>query len=93
MASMAVRDYRPRTLLTALYVLTDGHVIPSGQRRPGHPKRLSDAERVCLAVAQVPLDARSEHHWLRMCCGRLGHRFPCLPKQPGYHKRVKAAAH
>ena len=37
------------------------------QRRPGHPKKLSDAELVCLAVAQVLLGARSEHHWLRMC--------------------------
>ncbi|KZS57451.1 hypothetical protein A4G28_03555 [Mycobacterium ostraviense] len=26
-----------------------------------------------------------------MCYGRLGHPFPYLPKQPGYHKRVKAA--
>ena len=80
------------TLLTALYVVIDDHVIPSGSRRPGHPKRLSDAELVCLAVAQVLLGARSEHHWLRMCYGRLGHLFPYLPKQPGYHKRVKAAA-
>ena len=80
------------TLLTALYVLIDDHVIPSGTRRPGHPKRLTDAELVCLAVAQVLLGARSEHHWLRMCYGRLGHLFPYLPKQPGYHKRVKAAA-
>jgi hypothetical protein len=80
------------TLLTALYVLIDDHVIPAGQRRPGRPKRLSDAELVCLAVAQVLLGARSEHHWLRLCYGRLGHLFPYLPKQPGYHKRVKAAA-
>lgn len=80
------------TLLTALYVLIDDHVIPPGQRRPGRPKRLSDAELVCLAVAQVLLGARSEHHWLRLCYGRLGHLFPYLPKQPGYHKRVKAAA-
>ena len=80
------------TLLTALYVEIDDHVIPSGRRRPGGPKRLSDAELVCLAVAQVLLGARSEHHWLRMCYGRLGHLFPYLPKQPGYHKRLKAAA-
>jgi Transposase DDE domain len=80
------------TLLTALYVLIDDHVIPSGQRGPGRPKKLSDAELVCLAVAQVLLGARSEHHWLRMCYGRLGHLFPYLPHQPGYHKRVKAAA-
>lgn len=80
------------TLLTALYVLADDHVIPPGPRRPGHPRRLSDAELVCLAVAQVLLGARSEHHWLRLCYGRLGHLFPYLPKQPGYHKRLKAAA-
>ena len=80
------------TLLTALYVLIDDHIIESGPRRPGGPKKLSDAELVCLAVAQVLLGARSEHHWLRLCYGRLGHLFPYLPKQPGYHKRVKAAA-
>jgi len=80
------------TLLTALYVLIDDHVLEPGRRRPGHPRRLSDAELVCLAVAQVLLGARSEHHWLRLCYGRLGHLFPYLPKQPGYHKRVKAAA-
>jgi hypothetical protein len=80
------------TLLTALYVLIDDHVIPSGPPRPGRPKQLSDAELVCLAVAQVLLGARSEHHWLRLCDARLGHLFPYLPHQPGYHKRVKAAA-
>ena len=80
------------TLLIALYVEIDDHVIPSGQRRPGQPKKLSDAELVCLAVAQVLLGARSEHHWLRMCYGRLGHLFPYLPNQPGYHKRLKKAA-
>jgi hypothetical protein len=52
------------TLLAALYVLIDDHVIPSGQRRP---ETLSDAEPVCLAVEQVLLGARSEHHWLRLC--------------------------
>jgi len=45
-----------------------------------------------LAVAQVLLGARSEHHSLRMCYGRLGHLFPYLPCQPGYHKRLVAAA-
>jgi hypothetical protein len=80
------------TLLTALYVLTGDHVIRSGRRGPGRPKELSDAELVCLAVAQVLLGARSERHWLRMCRTRLGHLFPYLPGQSGYHKRVKAAA-
>ena len=80
------------TLLTALYVLIDDHVIPAGRKGPGRPKRLTDAELVCLAVAQVLLGARSEHHWLRLCYGRLRHLFPYLPKQPGYNKRVKACA-
>ncbi|MFQ6229332.1 IS982 family transposase [Nocardia sp. NPDC002869] len=80
------------TLLTALYVLVDDHVVPAGRRRPGRPKKLTDAELVCLAVAQVLLGARSEHHWVRMCRVRLAHLFPYLPKQPGYHKRIKAAA-
>jgi hypothetical protein len=39
----------------------------------------------------VLLGARSEHHWLRMCYAQLGHLFPYLPHQPGYHKRLKAA--
>lgn len=80
------------THLTAPYVLIDDHVIPAGRKGPGRPKRLSDAQLVYLAVAQVLLRARSEHHWLRICYGRLGHLLPYLPKQPGYHKRVKAGA-
>jgi hypothetical protein len=80
------------TLVTALYVEIDDHVIPPARRGRGQPKRLSDAELVCLAVAQVLLGARSEQHWLRMCYGRLGHLFPYLPHQSGYHKRLKAAA-
>jgi hypothetical protein len=43
---------------------------------PGRPEKLSDAELVCLAVAQILLGARPEHHWLRMCCARLGHLSP-----------------
>jgi hypothetical protein len=77
--------------LTALYAEIDDHVIPSGRRGPGQPKKLSDAELVCLAVAQVLPGARPEHHWLRLCYARLGHLFPYLPRQPGYHKRLKAA--
>ena len=76
-------------LLTALYVLIDDHVIPSGPRRPGHPKKLSDAELACLAVAQVPLVPGREHNWLRMCYARLGHMFPYLPKQPGYPRAAE----
>jgi len=80
------------TLLIELYVEIDDHVALPARSGRGQPKRLSDAELVCLAVAQVLLGARSEHHWLRMCYARLGHLFPYLPHQPGYHKRLKAAA-
>lgn len=80
------------TLLTALYVFCDDRVVPPERRRPGRRKQLSEAELICLAVAQVLLGYPSQHHWLRFCYSRLGHLFPYLPKQPGYHKRLNAAA-
>jgi Transposase DDE domain len=76
------------TLLTALYVLADD-LLP---RRPGarrNPK-ITDAELVCLAVAQILLDIPSERRFLRFAQTRLGHLFPYLPKQPGYNKRMRA---
>lgn len=79
-------------LLTELYVFVDDHVVADRRRRPGRPPRLSDAELVCLAVAQVLLGFSSQHRWLRFCHRRLGHLFPYLPQQSGYHKRVSAAA-
>jgi hypothetical protein len=78
-------------LVTALYVTIDDLLGP--RRGPGRPPRLSDAELVCLAVAQVLLGARSERRWLRFARGRLGHLFPYLPDQAGYNKRLRAAAH
>ena len=79
------------TLLTALYVEIDDHII-AGRRGPGRPRRLAEAELACLAVAQVLLGFASERRWLRFARTRLGHLFPYLPHQPGYHKRLKAAA-
>jgi len=70
--------------------LIDATPVPCGASR--ETVKRSDAELVCLAVAQVLRGARSEHHWLRMCCARRGHLFAYLPHQPGYHQRVKAAA-
>lgn len=77
-------------LLTALYVLAD-EILP---RRPRARRRppITDAELVCLAVAQVLLDCPSERRFLRFARRRLGHRFPYLPNQPGYNKRVRALA-
>jgi Transposase DDE domain len=79
------------TLLTALYVEIDDHVTPPRQGRGRRPE-LTDSELICLAVAQVLLGFDSEHRWIRFAYCRLGHLFPYLPGQPGYHKRLKAAA-
>ena len=56
------------TLLIALYVELTDRVIPAhGRRRrgPGRPLQVTDAELVCLAVAQVLLRYNDERHWLR----------------------------
>lgn len=78
-------------LVIALYVTIDELLGP--RLGPGRPPKLSDAELVCLAVAQVLLGARSERHWLRFARERLGHLFPYLPGQAGYNKRLRAAGH
>lgn len=80
------------TLLTALYVFIDDHVVTprSGRgRRPG----LSDAELVTLAVAQVLLGYHSERRWIRRLSSNAELRamFPYMPNQSGYHKRLKKA--
>jgi len=79
-------------LVIALYVTID-ELLGSDPRRgrPGRKPRLSDAELVTLAVAQVLLGCHGEHRWLRLCYGRLGHLFPYLPAQPGYNKRLRQA--
>ncbi|MCA1681077.1 MAG: IS982 family transposase [Actinobacteria bacterium] len=78
------------TLLTALYVLADDllPLRPRARRRP----KITDAELVCLAVAQILLDCPSERRFLRFAMCRLSHLFPYLPKQPGYNKRMRALA-
>jgi hypothetical protein len=76
------------TLLIALYVKIDDDL--AGIRRPvGRPLRLTDAELVCLAVAQSLLRHTSERRWLRTVTGRLGHLFPYIPQQSGYNKRLR----
>jgi Transposase DDE domain len=78
-------------LVIARYVTVDDLLEP--RHGPGRRPKLSDAELVCLAVAQVLLGARSERHWLRFVRDRLGHLFPYVPGQAGYNKRLRAAAH
>jgi hypothetical protein len=80
------------TLLTALYVFIDDHVVPARSGRGRRP-RLSDAELITLAVAQALLGYHCEQRWVRHVRNSPQWRamFPHLPKQPGYHKRLKAA--
>lgn len=77
-------------LLIALYVLADD-LLPK-RCGPGRKPRISDAELICLAVAQIFLDCPSERRFLRFARARLGHLFPYIPKQAGYNKRVRALA-
>jgi len=83
------------TLLTALYVELTDRIIPSlgfARSGPGKPPEVTDAELVCLAVAQVLLRYDDERHWLRAAPARVGHLFPRLLGQSEYNQRVKDAA-
>jgi hypothetical protein len=84
------------TLLTALYVELTDWIIPSaGTRRsggPGRPREVTDAELICLAVAQVLLRFDGERHWLRSAPRLVGHLFPRLLHQSEYNERLKTAA-
>ena len=84
------------TLLVALYVELTDQIIPARRpgrhARPGRPATVTDAELVCLAVAQVLLRSNDEHHWLRAAPSRVGHLFPRLLSQPEYNRRLRGAA-
>jgi hypothetical protein len=78
------------TLVIALYVMVDDLLGP--RQGPGRRPKLSDAELICLAVAQVLLGCNSERRWLRFARGRLGHLFPYLPTPSAYNRRLRRAA-
>ena len=80
-----------------VYVKTDDLLKGSPHLAPWRPRvgidpRLTDAELVTLAVMQALLGFTSESRWLRHARARLGHLFRYLPGQPGYNKRLRAAA-
>jgi hypothetical protein len=77
-------------LVIALYLTVDELLEP--RRGPGRRPRLSDAELLCLAVAQVLLGYRSERRWLRAVSDRLGHLFPYVCGQAAYNRRLRRAA-
>lgn len=77
-------------LLTALYVRVDD-LLPK-RRGPGHPPRITDAELIALAVAQMFLAIPNDRKFLALARWRLGHLFPYLPQQSGYNKRLRSLA-
>lgn len=78
------------TLLIGLYVLADDFLLP--RCGAGRPARITDAELVCLAVAQMLLDCPGDRRFLAIARYRLGHLFPYLPQQSGYNKRIRKLA-
>jgi Transposase DDE domain len=85
------------TLATALYVTIDDLLKAAPELAPRRPAigiapQLSDAELITLAVLQALLGYTSEARWLRYAHAHLSQLFPYLPKQPGYNKRLRAAA-
>jgi hypothetical protein len=85
------------TLATALYVSTDDLLKAQPELAPIRPTvgiapKLSDAELITLAVMQALLGFTKETQWLRYAKTHLSQQFPYLPGQPGYNKRLRAAA-
>jgi Transposase DDE domain len=77
------------TLLTTVYCMADDLLPckPSNARR-----RISDAEVVTLCVAQAIMGIPEDPRFLAVAPKRIGHLFPELPKQPGFHKRRRKLA-
>jgi Transposase DDE domain len=71
-------------LLTAVFCTADDFLPePSKNAR----RSVTDAEVVTLCVAQQVMNISSDRQFLAVAAKRLGHLFPKLPKQPGFHKR------
>ena len=78
------------TLVIALYVMVDELLGP--RLGPGRRPKLTDAELICLAVAQALLGYGSERRWLRAVRGRLGHLFSYVCGQAADNRRLRRAA-
>ncbi|WUU99850.1 transposase [Actinoallomurus sp. NBC_01490] len=57
---------------------------------PLTPRVLTDAELVCVAIAQVLLRCDDERRRLRLAPARIGHLFPRLPCQSEYNRHLRA---
>lgn len=74
-------------LLIALYCVLDEALPRKRQRGPA--PAVTDAELICIAVAQVLLGYPAERHWLRNARRQIGHLFPRLLDQSGYTRRLR----
>jgi hypothetical protein len=78
-------------LVIGLYVQIDDFLGPR-HRGPGRPPKLSDAELIALAVAQVLLAMPNDRQFLALASWRLRHLFPLLIDQSGYNRRLRRLA-
>ena len=78
-------------LIVGLYVQIDDF-LGSRHRGPGRPPKLTDAELITLAVAQVLLGMPNDRQFLALARWRLRHLFPRLIDQSGYNRRLRALA-
>jgi hypothetical protein len=76
-------------LLIAVFCTADD-VLP--KRAKNARRSVTDAEVVTLCVAQALLSIPSDRRFLAVARRRLGHLFPRLPQQPGFHKRRRRLA-
>jgi len=80
----ATMDADLDTLCIAVYCTADD-LLPSA---PGNGRRtVTDAELVTLSVVQAILGIPSDRRFLALAPRLVGHLFPRLPGQSGYHKR------
>jgi hypothetical protein len=78
-------------LIVGLYVQIDDFLGPR-HRGPGRPPKLTDAELICLAVAQVLLGMPNDRQFLALARWRLAHLFPVVIDQSGYNRRLRGLA-
>ena len=78
-------------LVIGLYVAIDDFLGPRHRGR-GRPPKLTDAELIALAVAQVLLGMPNDRQFLALARWRLGHLFPALIDQSGYNRRLRGLA-
>src|SRR4051812_17167654 len=76
-------------LLIAVFCTADD-LLPAGAKNAR--RSVTDAEVVTLCVAQAVMGISSDREFLAVAAKRLGHLFPALPQQPGFHKRRRRLA-